>query len=610
MTLGPQLKRSVALFNLPVALLMFLAIAFSISSQIAFAQEKPPVVSAVKKIKVPVQKHILPGSIGIQITPRGMKYFENNLSDLLGNLGIGLDEFYTPTIEWISDKSYNIEDLNVPEETKAVLQTTKNMLTQWFVGFSLKQLKPAVRLGESGYVAHFKRMALTAEPELMKQLNKTSGAVLALEMEIQDLNIATSKIRVQDQNNQWLGEVGLDSTSLKIGGETPIRVRMPFFIDLSPQGELIFEALKIEQNFTDVDLEFKYKKLIAPSIKIIVNDKVMELNKAQLEKEFNKNSPILLKESRKLLSQFATQQLPEFLNEKARQFLKGELEEAKEMDLIGAPKGHTDPNFVWGLILDKIYLNKNLQINLDAYIEDEKNVNSSPSKARINPALVNEMNPLDYDIAMNVDQSLFNRILQLNFERGYFSKIEIDSKNPSKTIKLLKQPTVIIPTAAEKGPADPVGTYIKINTKIKTPPGTVSGFFPSLAVNDEPEIEFDAIIKLEKAQPSGVKMVFWSVPQDSIKFDEKYLTGFGRLFRGTVIGKVKSFVAELEKDLRQKKSELPGILPLPPELAGIRLDIAKMSAENGGQIVLYLKYAEHKQFIDKIKDPSGASNAK
>lgn len=563
---------------------------------------KPPVSESVK-IPTPKIKHIVPKAVEIQVTPRGAKYFENNLSDLIGNLGLSLEEFYTPSIEWDSDAkdATDIDKLDVDPETQVLLGKIKKIYSEWLIGMPLKGIRPAIRLGDTAYMAQIKRMALTGHPELMKQLNKKSGAILALEMEVQEIDFATTKFRLMDLNNPWLGEVGLDNAKLKIGGDTAIRVRIPFYTQVNQQtGELEFEALQMEQNFNDINLELQYKKLIAPEFQLKVNKQIVaESNPERIEQEFRERLPDLLKMSRNILSRFASEQLPALLNKKAHEFLKGELEEAKEMRPPGAPNASKEKvqPFIWGLVLQQMNLNGNFSIMLNGYLEDLTNPNSALPRHLYSGqgAKVKDMDPKDYDVALALDHGLFNRIIQLCFERHYFDKIDISDPNDPNVpayLQMVNAPIVSSPRPNERGPDDGVSTYIKARVRLKLPPGTLKDFYSKAAIREGFEPEFDVILKLEKDTPSGVKMVLWDAPVESLKFETKYMTGLGQFidfFGNPITNIIKDKAVELVKNIRAKKISI-GNLPLPPEIAGIRLQIQKMKVEDTGHFVMYMNY--------------------
>ena len=158
-------------------------------SSMAFAQQgRSPVIA---------NKHFINNAVQVQITPRGLKYFETQLSTILGNLGYNFSEGYFPAQKIVSEKPIDMNELGKknPEALKTYLMV-KDMLTKWLVGFSLTDHRPVVEIGESGYSAAFTRFALITDEALMNQLGKRDGAVLAIDLEVKRLTVATQAVRV------------------------------------------------------------------------------------------------------------------------------------------------------------------------------------------------------------------------------------------------------------------------------------------------------------------------------------------------------------------------------------------------------------------------------
>ena len=156
-----------------------------------------------------MQKHTIQNAIRMQITPRGQKYFDTRLSYILGNLGINADEGYFPTQSFSAQNAYSLAELqaNSSEPAKIFLQV-RDMMTKWLVGFSLKDPRPTVEIGNSGYVAQFSRFGLVTDEATMSKLGKRDGAVLAIEMEVKKLSINTKAVKAWDLNNPILGKIG------------------------------------------------------------------------------------------------------------------------------------------------------------------------------------------------------------------------------------------------------------------------------------------------------------------------------------------------------------------------------------------------------------------
>ena len=110
------------------------------------------------------QKHLMKDAVHVQITPRGQKIFDTNLTNILGNLGINLDEGYFPSQSFAMDKPINVDDYQKSNpEAVQMFKQVRDLMTKWFVGFSLNNPRPALDIGESGYTASFSRFGLVTD---------------------------------------------------------------------------------------------------------------------------------------------------------------------------------------------------------------------------------------------------------------------------------------------------------------------------------------------------------------------------------------------------------------------------------------------------------------
>lgn len=542
-------------------------------------------------LKLPEQiphKNLIPGAVQIQVSDRGMKYFETRLMHLIGNMGISLGDGYFEPINYESKKSYKFEDFPGDDQQKALAVMIRDMLSKWLVGFSLNEVRPGIQLGESGYIAQFNRFALVTDKKLLQSLGKTTGAVLAIELEVKNLSIASNFVRIFDLNNMFLGQIGADNVSIKMGEDTPVKIRLPFYVKINQLGEMEFEALKVQTNLRDSNLQIKYGNLIIPKIAIEINGHRFEFNEEQLALEIENQMPKILVQVRNTLADFAENKVPEILNKKAKEFLAGSLEEVNYMLPPGSGDNPNVTPLVWGMQLEKIQHKENLEISLKAFVEDPKNPRSRPLTGASSRGLphFSDINNSSYDIAMSLDRGMINRILQLSFERKLYENIDIGD---GKTLKLMTAPTVDFVNYA---PPTPDSAFLKIKTKVKVPKGSVKGI-DKLALKDNFEVAFELIAKLRKSKTQpGLEIQLFSIIERSVVLDESYIRGIGHLMKEKVKKSVREKLMEIAKEWQKTENLIPGTLPLPPEILGIKLDIRKLRLDPKGHIVMFLTYAQ------------------
>lgn len=532
-------------------------------------------------------KHLLPNAVQVQITSRGMKYFDTRLSDILGNLGVKLDEGYFPAMTYTFDKAINPDDYagSNPDAVKMYKQV-RDLLTQWLVGFSMNDHRPTIEIGESGYIAQFSRFGLVTDESLMQALGKRDGAILAIELEVKKLTIATSSVVAWDVNNEFLGKAGFEDVSLSAGDkDMPLKIRLPFYLRMNAYGGLDFEALEIENNLNSIPLSMQYKKLIVPTFAVEVNGKKFYLNGKEIDKLFTAQAPLILEKVRENLGDFARKQLPEMLNQKAKEFLGGSLEQVQDMIPPGKEDNDTRPNFKWGLKLQNINLKKSLNIDLTAYVEDPVNSRSAPvasHKSRGVPSF-NLIPQENFDIALSVDRALINRVLQLSFERKNFEHIP---QSDGSVLKLKAAPLMDYVKTPAGAVLKPQETFVKLRVSIENRPG-------SIFLKDTIIVDFDIIAKIRQlSDKSGMQLVLHSIDTDSMYLDDKYISFAGALFKGKVRQGVKDELLKKSSGWKKNDETIPGGLPLPPEILGIKLDINRVIMDPNGHLVMYLDYAK------------------
>jgi len=558
--------------------LMTALIGLSFSS-LAFAQEKLPVIA---------NKHLIPNAVQVQITPRGQKYFETQLHNILGNLGYNADEGYFPKQTIAADTPIDLKELEQrnPEGMK-VYHTVKDMLTKWLVGFSLTSHRPAVEIGESGYSASFSRFALVTDEALMRQLGKRDGAILAIDLEVTRLEMGTQSIRAWDMNNMPFVKLGFDDVSINAADtKTPLKIRLPFYIRMTSQGTMEFEALEIQENLASIPLTLKYQKIIVPQLALEVDGHRYELNTEQLKTYLDDQLPAILVELRKYLSEFAKKQLPEMLNQKVKENLTGSLEQIQDMTAPGQEPTDTRPNFKWGLKLTQFQLKSSLNIGLAAYAEDPLNPNVSliPSTTSRGLPNLNHLSAEQYDLAMTLDRGLINRILQLSFLRKNFEKI---SQTDGSFLKLTAPP--MIDFVKPPAPTSDSETYLKMRISVEVEPKK------PMWLDDKVVLSFDLIAKMRKSTKTkeGMEMAQQYIDAESLSMDSKYLTFAGKIAEGLggkVTNGIKDELKLRSKDWIKNNETIPGTLDLPPVILGMKLNVLKVVMDPNGHLVMYLSY--------------------
>ena len=542
-------------------------------------------------------------AVQVRITPRGQKLFSEQLMQILTNLGVVINENYFPAFDYVSDTPIKIDELakKQPEEFE-MLMKVRQFFKQYLQGIQFKDFKPALKIGNSEYIADFSRLSLVTDEELMKSLGKTDGAVLSIEMTVRSLVAKSEGLTARDLENPWIGQIGVTNPEVKLGSpETPLVARMPFYVRVDENGILKFEALKIEENIDRVPIEVKYRKIVLPEFEFKVvgqpeNFKI-KLNEDEFKKIVDEHLPDGLKLIRKYVRDFLQNELPKALNEKAQVSLKDQLEQIQPVPAPNSKPDDPRPPFSLGLKLSKLNLtNSQWAVGLSAFMEDTSIMKQTPfwekSGAR-GPPVFNHLDPKNYDLAIAVDRALFNRAIHLASNRKNFKKLETCPGQP--TVELLSGPAMDFnPSVTSTNDLEaPLSVYVDALVAVPEDMQKIWGI-PILKDKLHLTMRFQAVIK--PSAPGSAKLNIYAMGADlkTLHVDTDSLALIGKLFAG----KVKS---EIEKALSGGAScgstEPLANFELINSLWGIPLEYAKIKMDSNGQLMLYMNYK-------KIVEPS------
>ncbi len=529
-------------------------------------------------------KHEIPGAISLSISPAGQKYFEKHLGQILTNLGINLSEGYFSEQTVIAPQPINLDELEkkFPGPVK-IVKNVRTLLTEWLVGFTLKDHRPAFQIGASEYAAEISRMAVITDQKLMNQLNRRDGAVLVIELEVKQITARIDAIKAWDAQNLQLGELGLKNVSVTLGQsqQSPLFIRLPVYVMLNQQDELRFEVLSFEQNFDQMAVDIKYEGLIVPQLMVEMNGHKYPLNNSRLEKYVQDQVPNMLMKAREYIKDFAKNDLPAKLNQMAETQLKGQIEEVQRLSATGKPENDKSSDYLWGLKLKKLKLQNHLNIGFNAYIEDpasRRNIGLIPSLgSRGAPITDQEKTP--HDIVMSIDRGVINRVLQLSFMRGYFNEL-IEGETVLKLRAVPALDYALAPAGIKVGPLE---TFIKIHIKTETKPD-------SIALDDTIVLDFDIIARLVPTPTQQMEIVLHHIDLNSVQMDKKYMTLIGRLFPGKVMDGIRDKLKASSATWKTQREVLEGKLDLPPPILGQKMDLQKLNFDPRGHLVMYLNF--------------------
>lgn len=560
------------------SLLLFVLL-FQVS---AFAQSDiPPVVNT---------KNYIDNSVFVRITDRGQSYFSKNFQKILFSLGFDISEgqFEEQTI---TTDPIDLEELKKVDAEKAqLLIMIREVFAKYFVGPKLQEHRLRIRLGDSIYRAEIKKLGLVADRAALKQLGKTTGAVLKIQLEIPKLSLALKDLVVSDVNNPWLGNFGLQNPQITVGNsETPLTVQVPMYVSIDSKGRLQFAAQNITHNVSDVPLDIAFKDLILPQVKVIINGTELSLNMPELEKLIREQLPSLIGEVRGYVDQWIQTDLPAQLNKIATDMLSNSIEQTSSIPSIAIDRKAPNPNLAWGIKLTHLTQQDQLDLWFKSYLEDPTNKSLVPllkQEMSTQKVSLSHLKKEDYDVGIAVSSAILNRLARMSYLRGNFNQIPFGKGN---VVRVTENPTLEVVAAQTSDDSIIVRMKSKLDLKVG---GVNAAFFK----NGILKLQASILLKVKpSANREAFEISFYQVPESEVVPDESTILGiaFG-LGKGFIKDQVYGQIRSQNQVWAANPAEAKLDSPIPiPVLLGINFKIKKLAVDPNNFIVLYSEYKKN-----------------
>jgi hypothetical protein len=540
----------------------------------------------------------LSDAIQIQITPRGQKLFSDDFMKILTNLSIVPNENYFPAFDYVTPEPIKLDDLAASRPNEfGMLINVRQFFKQYLRGIQFKDFNPVFKIGKFGYVANIQKLSLVTDQELMKNLGKTDGAVLAIKVLIKKFVASSSSISANDLNNKWMGTIQVKNPEVVIAPPPSefFEASMPFYVRVDKNGNLEFEVLKLTENLNKMDIGISYEKIILPSFefKVVGESEVsrIDLDENEFRKIVDEQLPNAIESIRSSIRNYLQVDLPNFLNQATQENLKSAIE---QLNVIPAPNqadGDTRPPFYLGMKLSKADLiDSQLKLKLSAFVEDTSVPTMTPfwpgSGARNSAPNFSQVSDTEYDLGLSIDRGLFNRIVHLAFNRKNFKKMETCPGDPP--VELLSAPSIDF--NPNKKPSNDLEGHITlfIDALAEVPKENRKAWiFPILESKIHITMKYQAMIKPSAAGSANLSIYLLGADVNSLKIDDNSIRGIGNLFKG----KIKE---EIQKMLSGSGSCGNGgplaEFGLMSELLGQPLEYAKIKMDPQGHLMLFMNY--------------------
>ncbi|MES2965714.1 MAG: hypothetical protein V4760_17665 [Bdellovibrionota bacterium] len=561
-----------------------LGLALSIASSAAFAQERP-----LTTVAPAINPKNIDSAVSLFLTSKGEQSLSANLEEILAQNGFSLRTGYFPELTYKAEKPIALEALakSNPKATEMV-KSIRSMLSEWFVGLTIKDPQPIIVAKNAGYRLGLKSLKLSADRAAMAKLGRKSGIVVALEAEIDSFELGAESIMATDPRNAYLGQIGILQPVLSlVPGQKALHLRVPIYLDVTPKG-VAFQIIELDTNFAGATFALNNGALVVPDVSIVVNGQTFPLDKQRLVKAFDEMKPQLVAQIKATLDETLQQSFLKVANDEIQKKIPAKLGQVARLKPSGGLDGdpRMTPDFIWGMTVRKLGMGKDvIAIELDSYVEDPMNPNVAPNKDASHRGAVSlaGANPATFDLGLAISRGLINRIIQLSAKRGFFADVE---SKPGEKLKVLQPPMIDAyqPTAGK----DSKNPKLTIKTSLSSP---AKGVLQKIMLKKEVKFTVDTIgqfVQLPGAKGLQIQLIDFDYA--SLYVWPESLTGLGQLFRSQVVKGVREELKKAADEWKKKANILEGEMPLPPELFGQKLSIQTMRMDKNGYIVMFLNF--------------------
>jgi len=515
----------------------------------------------------------IPHAIGVYITHRGQDKIFNGLPALMNSNGLSVSQAYFHK-QHVEMEEKSLEDMLPPSGAlrDAALQI-KQTLQRFLMGLDFNKHKFAVDL--EGIDVNIDWQDIHIE---LDRLSKMAGKLqLKLVLETKGLDLNVAKIRAQDLNNDFLGQVGVDKFSLYLDQESkPLRIEVPLSLINKPGHngpELVIGSLK--SNIDEIALGANFEGgIILPEIEIRINGRVISANYSELENMLKQNEEKIVQAIKGSMNGWMNDDAAVMMNEMiGEKTSEGLFKEVNVMDPAGAPLDQIVAPFQWGIKLKKYnFVKDSLHLTLDGYFKDSvKGATSFSTDLQATREPLEHRVSENHDFVLSINQGFINRIVQLSYNRGYFNSFETDD---GESYIISKIPEFKLKNADASTPS-------RMSVELEY---TVTGVGASL-VNNPIRINFDMFLDFP-VEDGKIKIIATDIDMDSVHVDKKYIKRFLGLmsWSGVVMPQVRKRFKAAQNDVRGMV--LADEFPIPDSMAGIPFNVVDTEVDPNGHLMI------------------------
>jgi len=518
-------------------------------------------------------------AVGIYISPAGRQYFENHVDNLIKRNGVDLESIKIEAQKFETGVKTPEQLLPNNPEIVSLIKQSKYYFKKFFRSQQIvwrNEHNFTVNVNSVDVNASWKRAGVdfvrgNSEYMMGRPIR------LNLNLTLNDIQIRTSKITVEDKLHEFLEQIGVEDVTFGFNrSSVPLSFIVPIEISFSG-GKMNFKVRDPQTNLDDVTLalDFKYP-MILPTLEIIVNGYRARTRATEIERLLRTKRADLMAGMKKAANEYLQESfaptVQKLLNEKAN----AKFTPWDSMDALGSD-GARVKKIKYRLSpagLD--YKDSHLHFYMNARIYDPAYKYQWEMDEKLAANLgpqTRTLNKHSFDAAVSLNQGFINRLLQLSWRRGYYDYIG----SGSNQYKNVEMPTLDLSGRLKGDATIPPAMKLKIYYDV---PG-----IRSWAVKNPIEVEFELKLKFPVVH-GKVQMVVEGVNHNSVYVARKFAR-FEFLWP-KLLEAARSTLKEMDSDL--KGMVLADDIPVPTDIFGFPMRITAAEPDPNGNILVFMDY--------------------
>ena len=472
---------------------------------------------------------------------------------------------------------------------KTTLGSFRDMITKYLGKAILNNPQFKIDFQGIKYSVTFGHFGLRVDPKSTGSVKQPNSVVIDLEVEVKQLNASTNEIIINDlKNEELLGEMGVKSLSLetlssaldaKTKRPLTLKFRVPLEVSIDAKEGLLVKALSVDTNIQLLNIGWDYvSPLLLPdyvvSRKDPITGKLIEITESTyaystFEEQLKAQKEQLAKALQVYLQSYLKESGATMINQVLQEnHFTSIIEDMNKMDPLSAPVNQHAQSILWGVIPTELkYDATGVTFGLNAFAEDP-----AAAKSVALPSVGNATGPTElgsfngsYDVALSVNETFVNRLMQLSFDRGYYTNMNIEGD----AITLVTAPYFYVDSSLTT--RDVVKLHISMNY-VYQPETKMEKVQAYLAVHNPVHVDFDIMVKIKCNGATGsLALVKQNIDLNSVQLDKASVTT--SLFYNKVLAAVKAKLSITNAQWAKKESLLADAVTIPNELVGIPMHI-------------------------------------